>query len=189
MTVRVSTTLARGGAIVAEIERRSGERISACYQCGRCTSTCTGAFAFDYPPHRIMRLLQLGQADEVLNSRTAQLCFDCMTCSSRCPMNIDVAGVIETAKIIADEQGIPGDEKGIRLFRRAFLKNVRRHGRLHEARLFAWINLRSFKLTNDLSLLPLILGKKKVHVIPPRIKNRREVHRIFREVNGSRKGK
>ncbi|MFA6000530.1 MAG: 4Fe-4S dicluster domain-containing protein [Thermoleophilia bacterium] len=183
MAIRVSSTIADGASVIREIERRSGERVSACYQCGRCTSTCTGAFAFDYPPHRIMRLLQLGQVEEVLNSRTAQLCFDCMTCSSRCPMTIDVAYVIETAKMIADERGIEGEEEGVRLFRLAFLKNVRRHGRLHEARLMAWINLRSGKIFNDISLVPKTLRKKKVHIVPPRIKNRREIHRIFREVN------
>ena len=183
MTIRVSKTIAAGAATVAEIERRSGERVSACYQCGRCTSTCTAAFAFDYPPHRIMRLLQLGQVDKVLNSRTAQLCFDCMTCSSRCPMSIDVANVIEHAKMIADERGIEGDERDIRLFRLAFLQNVRRHGRLHEAQLLTWMNLRTFKPLNDFNLVPLILRNKKMHVIPPRIKNREQIGRIFREVN------
>lgn len=187
MAIRVSSTIADGAGVTAEIERRSGERVSSCYQCGRCTSTCTGTFAFDYPPHRIMRLLQLGQVEEVLNSRTAQLCFDCMTCSSRCPMNIDVAYVIETAKMIADERGIEGGEKDVQLFRLAFLKNVRRHGRLHEARLMAWINFRSGKFFNDISLVPMTLRKKKVHIVPPRIKNRREIHRIFREVTAKQR--
>ncbi|MHB8160229.1 MAG: 4Fe-4S dicluster domain-containing protein [Thermoleophilia bacterium] len=187
MAIRVSSTVPGGAAVVADIERRSGERVSACNQCGRCTSTCTGSFAFDYPPHRIMRLLQLGQVDEVLNSRTAQLCFDCMTCSTRCPMNIDVANIIEHSKMIADERGIEGDEKDVRLFRLAFLQNVRRHGRLHEARLLAWINLRGFKPFNDLELVPLVLRKKKIHIVPPRIRNRRQIHRIFREVNGGDK--
>lgn len=187
MAIRVSSTVAEGAAVVADIERRSGERVSACYQCGRCTSTCTGSFAFDYPPHRIMRLLQLGQVDEVLNSRTAQLCFDCMTCSTRCPMNIDVANVIEHAKMIADERGIEGEEKDVRLFRLSFLQNVKRHGRLHEARLLTWINLRSFKPFNDLELVPLILRKKKIHIVPPRIRDRHQLRRIFQEFNGGEK--
>jgi len=187
LSIRVSATVADGAAVVADIERRSGERVSACYQCGRCTSTCTGAFAFDYPPHRIMRLLQLGQVDEVLNSRTAQLCFDCMTCSTRCPMGIDVANVIEHAKMIADERGIEGGEKDIRRFRMAFLQNVRRHGRLHEARLLTWFNISRLKPFNDIALIPVILRRKKVHIVPPKIKNREEMHRIFREVNGNGK--
>ena len=102
-------------------------------------------------------------------------------------MNIDVANVIEQAKMIADERGIKGDETAIRLFRLAFLQNVRRYGRLHEARLLTWMNLRTFRPFNDFSLVPLILRNKKVHIVPPRIKNRAEVHRIFREVNGEEK--
>lgn len=180
--IPVSTSIAAGAQIVSQIEQRSGMRVSDCYQCGRCTSTCAGAFAFDIPPHRIMRLLQLGQVDQVLNSATAQLCFDCMTCSMRCPMNIDVASVIETAKMVADEMELKDTEKGMRFFRREFLKNVRRHGRLHEPSLVGWINLKTGRPFNDLSLVPLVLRKKKVHVVPPRVKNLRHLRRLFKEV-------
>lgn len=177
--IQVNKTVAAGKEIVEEIERRSGQKISACYQCATCTSTCAATFAFDYPPHRIMRLLQLGMVDEVLNSRTGQLCYDCMTCSSRCPIEIDVADIIETAKNMADERGLKESEHTMSLFRRLFLKNVSRHGRLHEASLLFWFNLKNFSPANDISLVPLVLKKKKVHVHPQRIKNRREVRRIF----------
>jgi heterodisulfide reductase subunit C len=181
--IPVSRNVAAGSAFVAEIERRSGQRVSDCYQCGRCTSTCAGAFAFDIPPHRLMRLLQLGMVNEVLGSSTAQLCYDCMTCSLRCPMNIDVAVVVETAKNMADELGLNDGERKTRIFRREFLRNVRRHGRLHEPSLLTWINMKTGRPVNDLSLVPLILRKKKVHVVPPRIRNLRDLRRMFREVH------
>ncbi len=181
--INLSQTVKEGAAVVAEIERRSGQRITACLQCGRCTSTCVAAFAFDYPPHRLMHLLQIGLVEEVLRSETAQLCLDCMTCSMRCPMKIDVAGVIETAKAIADEAGLRDTEPNLRLFRRGFLNNVCRHGRLHETTLLLWFNFRTGKLTNDLSLAPLLLRKKKVRIFPPRIKNMRQVRRLFQQVN------
>lgn len=165
--------------LVAEIERRSGENLAACYQCGTCTSTCAANLAFDIPPHVVIRMLQLGMVEEVMRSRTAQLCYDCMTCSSRCPVRIDVADVIETAKNMADERGIPEKERAQSLFRKLFLRNVSRHGRLHEASLLFWFNLKSGRLFNDLSLVPLVLRKHKVHVHPTRIRNRREIHRIF----------
>jgi len=101
-------------------------------------------------------------------------------------MEIDVAGVIETAKMVADEAGLKDTERNLRLFRRGFLKNVRRHGRLHEASLLLWYNIKARNFTNDISLVPLVLQKKKVHIVPPRIKNLREIHRIFREINDSR---
>jgi len=104
-------------------------------------------------------------------------------------MNIDVANVIENAKMVADEQGVKGSEKEIRFFRLAFLQNVRRSGRLHEARLLTSFNLLNFKPFNDISLVPVILRRKKVHIVPPKIKNRGEIHRIFQEVNGGGKTK
>lgn len=186
--IRFPESMSAGAALLAEIERRSGQQVSACYQCGRCTSTCVAAFAFDYPPHTLMRLLQVGMVREVLASRAAQLCLDCMTCSTRCPMEIDVAGVIETAKLVADEAGLKDTERDLRLLRRAFLSNVRRHGRLHEASLLIWFNFRTHNFMNDIKLVPLVLRKKNFHIFPPRIKNRRQMLRIFQEINRGGKG-
>ncbi len=177
--IELTKTLEDGRELVAEIERRTGQNLAACYQCGTCTSTCTANMAFDYPPHVMIRMLQLGMVDQVMSSHTAQLCYDCMTCSSRCPVRIDVADVIETAKNMADERGLPEPERALRLFRKLFLRNVSRHGRLHEASLLFWYNVKSGTLFNDMSLVPLILRKKKVHIHPTRIRNRREIRRIF----------
>jgi len=178
--INVNRSIREGRETVTEIERRSGQKVSDCYQCGTCSSTCAAAGAFDNPPHVFMRMLQLGLVDRALASTTAQLCYDCMTCSSRCPIRIDVADVIETAKNIADERGIEESERGLRRFRRLFLRNVRRHGRLHEASLLVWFNLMSGRPFNDLSLVPLVLRKRKVHIVPPRIRDRAGVRRIFK---------
>jgi len=183
--IPVSKTIVDGAAIVSEIERRSGMHVADCYQCGRCTSTCIAAFAFDIPPHRLMHLLQLGDTDRVLASSTAQLCVDCMTCSLRCPMNIDVASVIETTKSLADELGLKDTEMPMRIFRREFLKNVRRHGRLHEPSLMTWINWKTGKPFNGLSLAGLIMRKKKLHFVPPRVKNLRHLRHLFRQINSA----
>lgn len=184
--IPVSRTLTDSASLIAEIERRSGQKISHCYQCGRCTSTCAATIAFDHPPHRFMRLLQLGMVDEALKSRTSHICYDCMTCSLRCPMNIDVANVIETVRNMADEMGIESREKNLSKFHRIFLKNVRRHGRLHEGSLLAMFNLKTRRPFNDISIAWLVLRKKKVHITPQRIEHLRQIRRIFREVSDKR---
>lgn len=183
--ITVSRTVSEGAAIVSEIERRTGMRVADCYQCGRCTSTCIAAFAFDIPPHRLMHLLQLGDFEKVLVSATAQLCVDCMACSLRCPAQIDVALIIETAKNVADEKGLKDTEMPMRIFRREFLKNVRRHGRLHEPSLMTWINLKTGRPLNGLGLAGMIMRKKKIHFVPPRIKNLRHLRHLFRQLNGA----
>lgn len=184
--IPVSRTMKNGASLIAEIERRSGQKVSHCYQCGRCSSTCTANIAFDHPPHRFMRLLQLGMVEEALKSRTAHICYDCMTCSLRCPMEIDVANVIETVRNLADEMGIESREKNLSIFHRIFLKNVRRHGRLHEGSLLAMFNLRTRRPFNDISIAWLVLRRKKVHIAPQRIKHLRQIRRIFREVSDKR---
>ena len=45
----------------AEVERRSGQSMVECYQCGNCTAGCPFDFAYDLPVSKIMRLVQLGQ--------------------------------------------------------------------------------------------------------------------------------
>jgi len=41
-----------------QIEELSGQHISACFQCEKCTNGCPVTFAMDIVPHRLMRLLQ-----------------------------------------------------------------------------------------------------------------------------------
>ena len=46
---------------IREVERRSGQKVSRCYQCGACTGRCPNTFAYDVPVNRVMRLIQLGR--------------------------------------------------------------------------------------------------------------------------------
>ena len=37
------------------VEELSGEKVSACFQCEKCTNGCPLTFAMDIPPHKIGR--------------------------------------------------------------------------------------------------------------------------------------
>jgi len=63
----------------------AGIDITRCYQCGKCTAGCPMAQSMDYSPRQIVRLLQLGLADDALRSRTIWMCASCETCATRCP--------------------------------------------------------------------------------------------------------
>lgn len=86
--------------IIAKIEEISGQQISKCYQCGKCTGGCPSVDEMDILPNQIVRLLQIGEKDEVLNSKTIWLCDSCFTCEGRCPKGIDIARVMEAARQI-----------------------------------------------------------------------------------------
>jgi heterodisulfide reductase subunit C len=55
----------------------------------------------DLLPHRIIRDLQIGLADEALSAKTPWVCASCEACSVRCPRGIEVARVMEALRHIA----------------------------------------------------------------------------------------
>lgn len=80
---------------------------------------------------QIMRAVQLGLKDMVLDSKSIWMCLSCSTCSQRCPNNIDVGGVMETLRHMARQEGrvtVPKVEK----FWWSFLDTVRAFGRTYE---------------------------------------------------------
>jgi heterodisulfide reductase subunit C len=54
----------------------------------------------DLLPNQIIRLVQLGQVSDVLNSKTIWLCASCFTCTSRCPKGVDLAKVMEALRLL-----------------------------------------------------------------------------------------
>lgn len=85
---------------VAKIRQLSGENLSACYQCGKCSAGCPGVTQMDILPNQLIRYAQLGLQEELLKSKSIWICASCMTCNTRCPKGINVAEVIEAIRQI-----------------------------------------------------------------------------------------
>ncbi|MBE0415831.1 MAG: 4Fe-4S dicluster domain-containing protein [Dehalococcoidia bacterium] len=164
------------------VERRSGQHILRCYQCGKCTAGCPAAYTMDIGPRRIMRAIQLGMKDEVLESSTIWLCLFCQTCYARCPREIDIPRVMESLRLLAATSGKRAAEKDIRLFHRIFLSLVQRWGRVHELTLGALYNLLSGHPLANATLLPRMLTRGKLSLLPPRVKWASEVKKVFDKV-------
>jgi heterodisulfide reductase subunit C len=86
--------------LVRRIEELSGERINDCYQCGCCTSGCPVGQVMDPPPSKAIRLLQLGRAEELLESNGIWQCASCLVCGTRCPRNVDYAKIAEACRAL-----------------------------------------------------------------------------------------
>ncbi len=83
-----------------------GERLLRCFQCGTCTSDCPIArFSDTYRPRQIIRMIQLGLKDRILDSNTLWLCASCFTCTDRCPQDVEIASVIRVLRNLAVEKG------------------------------------------------------------------------------------
>ena len=105
MTVEIFPDNIRGDFAdrIAEI---SGESVRLCYQCGLCSAGCPMTHAMDVPPRKVMRLAQLGLAEDLENSETPWTCASCFTCSVRCPRGIDIARVMEAVRLLSLRKNI-----------------------------------------------------------------------------------
>ena len=152
-----------------EVEALSGQQVSACYQCGNCTAGCPAGFVYDLQASQIMRGVQLGLKEQVLDSKAIWMCLSCSTCTLRCPNNIDVASVMETLRHMARREGRIG-VKTVNKFWTSFLDTVRLFGRSYEIGVMALYMMRSLRIFTDLDLAPGAIIKEKLgfkpHVAP-----------------------
>ncbi|HEC34299.1 MAG TPA: (Fe-S)-binding protein [Chloroflexi bacterium] len=90
-------------------------KLRCCIQCGTCSATCPTAYAMDYSPRQLWRMVQLGLRDEVLNSQTFWLCTTCKSCQVRCPRGIDLMDAMIALKEYAFGKDVNVPE-GMRAF-------------------------------------------------------------------------
>ncbi len=160
------------------------ETTQLCYHCHKCTAGCPVSYAMTYGPDRILRMVQLGQKQEVLSSPDIWVCAGCETCGARCPNNIDIAHVMDALRQIAQAEGIKPAVKGVPLFHDIFLRVVRTTGQMHEISLMGIYQLLSFDFLSDkvmFSVAPQLLLKGKVPILPTLSKNRARVKRVFEQ--------
>ena len=165
--------------LLAEVEKHSGTPVSRCYQCRKCTNGCPLAFAMDVKPNQVMRMVQLGLADEVLSSHTIWICAACQTCTTRCPNDIDIAHVMDALRQLNRERGVAPSEDKVLKFHNAFLRSVRRYGRVFEAGMAAEYKLATKDFLGDTKVAWEMLKRGKLTFLPKKIKGRREVRKMF----------
>ncbi len=162
-----------------ETKKRSGEELSLCYQCLKCTAGCPTAPYMDIRPNNIIRMIQMGMKGEVLGSSAIWLCVSCETCGTRCPNRIDVGVLMDALREMAIEEKVPAKEKSIHLLHEAFVQSIKRGGRVHEATMLIDYKLRSKEFLTDLIPGMRLFMKGKIPLLPSLIKGRREIQRIF----------
>ena len=167
--------------VVSEL---SGQNVSSCYQCGKCTGGCPVQADLDTSPNRIIRLVQLGLEDEVLSNQTIWGCVACGACAGRCPVGIDPVRIIDTLRALAEKKGIEpeGDAARVWTFFRAFLDCVRQYGRLNEVGLMGSYNINSGYLFTNVIKAPWFVLKGKIALTPHKIKRADRLERVFTRI-------
>jgi heterodisulfide reductase subunit C len=164
---------------LARINTLSEQRIELCYHCHKCTSGCPVADEMAFGPDRVLRMVQLGQRQELLTSHDIWICASCETCGTRCPNKIDIARVMDALRQVAVRDGAVISEPDAIKFHRLFLALVKRMGRMHEATLLPIYLLWTRNVTSYLGTGTRMFVKGKVPLLPHRVKARAEVKRIF----------
>lgn len=165
----------------SEIEEIMGQSPNVCYQCGKCSAGCPIREYMDVSPNQVVRLVQLGLLEEALKTKTIWLCAGCLTCTTRCPKEFELAKFMDAMREIAMRHGIKPTEKNLLRFHKSFLRQIKNTGRAFELGLVADYKMTSFDLMSDVDLAPGMILKGKLGFIPHMVKNLKAVKNIFQK--------
>ncbi len=165
--------------LAEQIRKISGVNLNACMQCKTCVNGCPFIEGMDYAPNQILRLLQLGMEEQALTSSTIWVCVGCNTCSSVCPMAIDIPGVMDALRHAAIQKGIKVAEPDILHFHEEVLNTVEKYGRTHKLEIMMRYKLKTRQLLSDMGVGLTMLKKRKLDLTPSRIKDKAAIEKIF----------
>ena len=183
----------RGDYFLNRIQGEAGVNISACYQCERCTNACPVSHFMDIKPHQVMRYIQLGWREELLQSSTIWICLSCEMCTTFCPNEVDVAETINHLRNIAAHSSITPKEKSLAVFHQTFLEVLQKSGRVNEFRLMNAYYLKpdilherikNKTLKEDLLLGITLLRKGRLKLFTPKSKAIKEIKRVYSQTRG-----
>lgn len=166
-------------SFLREVEKRSHTRVSACFQCHKCSTGCPVGQDMEVMSSQIMRLIHLGADQEVLESNAIWLCASCEACTTRCPMGIDIAAVMDALRIMAVERNVQIPNQKSRKFGSAMLGSVRRHGRVFELETVFNYKMATLDLFSDMDKAAKLFAKGKLSFLPNRSGSVKQVRKIF----------
>ncbi|MBQ3866350.1 MAG: 4Fe-4S dicluster domain-containing protein [Clostridia bacterium] len=84
-----------------EILRISGVNPRKCMRCGKCSGTCPAYGEMEYHPHQFVYMVENGDVEPLLKSKSLYRCLTCFACVERCPRQVEPAKLIEAVRLMA----------------------------------------------------------------------------------------
>lgn len=81
------------------IVRISGAAVQKCMRCGKCSATCPNYDAMEYHPHEFVYMVEAGNVEKLMASKSVYECLTCFACVERCPRGVEPAKVIEAVRL------------------------------------------------------------------------------------------
>lgn len=89
-----------------EVLRISGVNPLKCMRCGKCSATCPAYDEMEYHPHQFVYMVEKGEIEELMKSRSIYRCLSCFACVERCPRRVEPAKLVEAVKLqVIRQQG------------------------------------------------------------------------------------
>lgn len=89
-----------------QILRSSGVNVKKCMRCGKCSGTCPSYDEMEYHPHQFVYMVESGDIEPLLESKSIYKCLTCFACVDRCPRGVEPAKLVEAVRLaVIREQG------------------------------------------------------------------------------------
>jgi heterodisulfide reductase subunit C len=87
-----------------ELQKRvfdmSNVNVRKCMKCGKCSASCPAYDDMDIRPHKFVSLVEKGDIDMLMNSKSIMNCIGCFACVERCPRSVEPANIIEAVRLL-----------------------------------------------------------------------------------------
>ena len=87
-----------------QVLRSSGVNVLKCMRCGKCSGTCPSYDEMEYHPHQFVYMVERGDIETLMHSKSIYKCLTCFACVDRCPRNVEPAKVVEAVRLAAVRQ-------------------------------------------------------------------------------------
>ncbi len=87
-----------------QILRTSGVDVLKCMRCGKCSATCPSYDEMEYHPHQFVYMVEKGNLEPLMESKSIYKCLSCFACVERCPRGVEPANVIEAVRLMKIRQ-------------------------------------------------------------------------------------
>lgn len=87
-----------------ELLRSSGVNPRKCMRCGKCSGTCPAYDEMEYHPHQFVSMVESGDIEPLMNSKSLYQCLTCFACVDRCPRGVEPAKLVEAVRLAVIRQ-------------------------------------------------------------------------------------
>jgi heterodisulfide reductase subunit C len=87
-----------------EILLISGVDPKKCMRCGKCSATCPSYDEMEYHPHQFVYMVETGNIEPLLESKSLYKCLSCFACIERCPRDVEPAKLVDAVRLCAIRQ-------------------------------------------------------------------------------------